>query len=79
MAILKATICIQRHARGFITRLKVKKVVEMQENFERLRLQEALDSMCAQVNVVAGGVCESPIKGAKNLLLSKEEHAALKI
>jgi hypothetical protein len=79
MIILKSIICIQRHARGFITRLKVKKVVEMQENFEKMRLQEALNSMCAQVNIVAEGVCESPIKGHKNLLLSKEDHAAMKI
>jgi hypothetical protein len=51
----------------------------MQENFEKMRLQEALNAMCAQVNTVAGGVCESPIKGHKNLLLSNEEHAAMKI
>ena len=43
--ILKATVTIQRFARGFITRLKVKKVQELQMRFERARLDDALAQM----------------------------------
>lgn len=43
--ILKSTITIQRHARGFITRIKVRKVYHLQMEFERARLDDALAQM----------------------------------
>ena len=40
--ILKATVTIQRFARGFITRLKVRRVYALQMEFEKARLDDAL-------------------------------------
>ena len=40
--IVKSTITIQRFARGFITRLKVRKVYHLQMEFEKARLDDAL-------------------------------------
>ena len=45
MKILNATINIQRGARGFITRLKVRRVQELQTQFEKARLNEVLAQM----------------------------------
>lgn len=47
--ILKATITIQRYARGFITRLKVRKVYHLQMEFEKARLDDALAQMQAMI------------------------------
>lgn len=40
--IVRATITIQRFARGFITRLKVKRVYKLQMEFEKARLDDAI-------------------------------------
>jgi hypothetical protein len=48
--ITESAITIQRHARGFITRLKVKQVKRLAEDFERAKLKELLGSMQATVN-----------------------------
>lgn len=47
MIILKAAITLQRFARGFITRIKVKRVYALQMQFERARLDDALSQMQA--------------------------------
>lgn len=45
----KSVVKIQKVARGFITRLKIKNVQRWKEDFERARLHEMLGSMQATV------------------------------
>jgi len=42
-------VTIQRYTRGFITRLKVRRVYHLQMEFERARLDDALAQMQAMI------------------------------
>ena len=48
-AILGATITIQRFARGWITRMKIRKVQEMQVMYEKARLDEQLNDLQSMI------------------------------
>ena len=80
--ILKATITIQRYARGFITRLKVRRVYRLQMEFERARLDDALAQMQAMIAEQAKNAPITPAKDAieenkENVVEVKEEPKAL--
>lgn len=60
--ILKSTITIQRFARGFITRIKVRKVYHLQMEFEKARLDDALAQMQAMINDQAKNAPITPAK-----------------
>ena len=47
--ILNSAVTIQRHARGFITRLKIKKVQNLHMMYEKARLDDALDQMQSMI------------------------------
>ena len=51
--ILKSTVTIQRLARGFITRLKLRKFKNLEMELERARLDEALSAMQVQITTQA--------------------------
>jgi hypothetical protein len=46
----KAAITMQRYARGFITRLKLRKFQEMQDAYEKAKLADMLNEMSSSVN-----------------------------
>jgi len=62
MLILRAAVTIQRFARGFITRLKVRRVYRLQMEFERARLDDALAQMQAIIAAQARNMADSPMK-----------------
>ena len=62
MLIIQAAITIQRFARGFITRLKVRKVYKLQMEFEKARLDDALAQMQAMIEEQAKNVPPTPAK-----------------
>ena len=60
--ILKATITIQRFARGMITRMKVHRVYHLQMEFEKAKLDDALAQMQAIIAQQAENAPETPSK-----------------
>lgn len=72
MLILKATITIQRHARGFITRMKVRKVYHLQMEFEKARLDDALAQMQAMIAAQALKAPPTPIKEEPEDLINSQ-------
>ena len=60
--ILRATVTIQRFARGFITRLKVKRVYRLQMEFEKARLDDAIAQMQAMISEQAKNAPITPVK-----------------
>ena len=78
--IIDATIKIQKVARGFITRMKIEKVKEIQDKYEKAKLYEALASMEQMTDKVAEGICESPIKKvAKEIIVKKASMEVLPV
>ena len=80
-AIVKAAVTIQRHTRGFITRIKVKQVQIFAAEFERARLNEMLGSMQASVKDFAAhtnrftpGKMMSPIKEFATAEKGSQQH-----
>ena len=65
MIILRATITIQRFARGMITRLKVKRVQNLQMEYEKAKLDDALAQMLACVGEQAKNVPITPAKSVE--------------
>jgi hypothetical protein len=66
--ILRSTITIQRFARGFITRIKVRKVYHLQMEFEKARLDDALAQMQAMIANQAKNAPETPAKEENSLI-----------
>ena len=60
--IVSSTITIQRFARGFITRLKLKKFQNLQMELERAKLDDALNEMQALISQQAKYAPPTPAK-----------------
>ena len=64
---------IQRHARGFITRLKVRKVYHLQMEFEKARLDDALAQMQAIIAEQAKNAPVTPSKEDEQIVQAQNE------
>ena len=74
--ILNSAVTIQRHARGFITRLKIKKVQNLHMMYEKARLDDALDQMQSMIQAQADNLPPTPFKSDKP---QNQEESATKV